>query len=309
MDGRFTVPGVSADTPLSEAAPAILRARADALLDLEVTSAGGMGPEAVHDLRVASRRLREALRLLAPAYGGRGLRRWHRRVRELTRAFGPVRDADVLVEALEQVRTGLDAGGQRAAVFLAGYALGRRERDLIQLSGSLPEIGLITGRDRFERDIDHAAGTVAGDPLSSLAHDAVSGRSEVVSATRAALTDAQDPAGHHELRIAFKQLRYAVEVFAPCYGDDFGTLYDTLKGFQDSLGEMHDAQVFAGIVEERRRDGSAAAAGVRRRDMDSVLAALLPAREAARERFVALSAAHPAGDFTKMLLAPLGSGA
>ncbi len=307
MQGRLAISGVNADTPLILAAPAILRARVSALLELEAACEDGVEADLVHDLRVASRRLREALRLLAPAYADGGLRRWRRRVRDLTRAFGPVRDADVFVDALSQVLPGLDAGGQRAAAFLAGYALGQRERDLGRLVAELSELGLLADRARLERDIDRVgSGAITGEPLAAIARDAITDRLKTVRATWAPLARESDLTQYHRLRIAFKELRYAAEVFAPCYDETFGPLYDTLRGFQDSLGEMHDLQVFAEVIAEQQSDGSAAAIGVRRKELDTVLAALTPVGAAAAERFVELSAAYPVDTLSAALLDPLG---
>ncbi len=307
MEERFVIPGVSADTPLAQAAPAILRMRFGVLIDLTRAVQGGVDADLVHDLRVASRRLREALRLLAPAYDGRGLRRWRRRVRGLTRAFGPVRDADVFVDALSQVRPGLGADGQRAAAFLAGYVLGRRERDLEHLVAVLPQLGFDSERTRVERDIERVGGREAAhEPLSAIARTTITDRIDAVRAAWVPFTGEPAPSEHHQLRIAFKQLRYAVEVFAPCYGNAFDLLYEVLKAFQDALGEMHDAQVFAEVIAERQGDGSAADVGVRRKDLDAVLAALAPAGEDAARRFASLSAAHPVDALAEALLGPLG---
>ena len=54
--------------------------------------------DAVHDLRVATRRLREALRLFGPWLPGEETRRVRRRLRQITRGLGPVRDQDVALE-------------------------------------------------------------------------------------------------------------------------------------------------------------------------------------------------------------------
>lgn len=307
MDGRFAIPGVTASTPLGEAAPAILLARVATLLGLEDAAHDGADADVIHDLRVASRRLRESMRLLAPVYGDRRLRRWRGHVRDLTGAFGPVRDADVFIEALAEVRPALGKGGQRAAAFLAGYALGQRSRDLAQLLARLPEIGLSGERERLERDVRkvRVESAIARSPLTALAHDAIAVRVKAVELARAELGDEGDPAAHHELRIAFKKLRYAAEVFAPCYGDSFDTLHVVLKSFQDALGDLHDIHVFSGIIEERYSDGSAAVAGVSRGDLDTVLAASAPLETAAMTRFGALSETHPAGSLAEALLAPL----
>lgn len=307
MAERFAIPGVDGATPIASAAPAILLAKAGRLLDLESAAHDRTDPELVHDMRVASRRLREALRLLAPAYRGRDLHEWRQRVRAITRALGPVRDADVFVDALASLRDGLSVDGQRAAAFLAGYTLGQRSRDLARLSDSLPEMGLSRHRERFEATVVHVrSGAAPGRPLSSLAREAVGARVRDVSEAQSRAVSAGGMTEHHDLRIAYKRLRYAVEVFAPCYGDRLGSALDALRAFQDVLGDLHDTHVFAGIVDERSHDGSAQQAGVRRTDLEAVLAAIGSREADAEQRFDALLRVHPARALERTLLAPFG---
>ena len=109
----------------------------------------------------------------------------------------------------------------------------------------------------------------------------------------------------HALRIDYKRLRYAVEAFAPCYGDAFDALHATLTAFQDTLGELHDVHVFAEMVRDPVRAQAARAAGVTDAGLDEVVA-VLDGR--ARERFAAFSAlaeAYPADTLLPALLLPL----
>lgn len=60
----------------------------------------GADIEGVHDVRVASRRLRAAMDIAAPAFPKRWYKLLHRTAKEITRALGEVRDRDVLLESL-----------------------------------------------------------------------------------------------------------------------------------------------------------------------------------------------------------------
>ena len=64
----------------------------------------GEKSEAVHDLRVASRRLRAAMDVAVDCFPARWYRPLHRTAQRLTRALGDVRDLDVLLEALVVAR-------------------------------------------------------------------------------------------------------------------------------------------------------------------------------------------------------------
>jgi exopolyphosphatase/pppGpp-phosphohydrolase len=65
----------------------------------------GADIEGVHDVRVASRRLRAAMDIAAPAIPGKWYTALHRTAKEITGALGEVRDRDVLLEALHEDRS------------------------------------------------------------------------------------------------------------------------------------------------------------------------------------------------------------
>jgi CHAD domain-containing protein len=65
----------------------------------------GTDIEGVHDVRVASRRLRAALDIAAPAFPGKWYTALRRTAKEITSALGTVRDRDVLLEALYEDRS------------------------------------------------------------------------------------------------------------------------------------------------------------------------------------------------------------
>jgi CHAD domain-containing protein len=70
------------------------RFRDDVLQDRDI--------EAVHDMRVASRRLRTAMQTFRPCFSGARAREHYRRIKGLADLLGEVRDRDVLLEELER---------------------------------------------------------------------------------------------------------------------------------------------------------------------------------------------------------------
>lgn len=66
----------------------------------------GEDPEGVHDVRVASRRLRAAMDVAVDAFPAAWYRPLHRVAKEITGALGEVRDRDVLLAFLEDERAG-----------------------------------------------------------------------------------------------------------------------------------------------------------------------------------------------------------
>lgn len=306
MNRRFIVPGVSARTPLAEAAPALLLSKAEPLFALEAAATSGADIDAVHDMRVASRRLREAMRLLAPLYPPKAFRIWYRRVRRVTRALGPVRDSDVFIEDFAKIGGQVGEHGKRAVAFMVGYRTGQREHQLASLNAELAGLDLDRNRRAFDafawRLADAGAGSM---PLATFAHGAVAERAAAVFGAQPLALVRENVTRQHELRIDYKRLRYAVEVFAPCYGDDFDLLHETLTGFQDTLGDMHDMHVFLEMLHSPERTEAARRAGVSPKGLAEVEAVLEARADARYRRFVALVGEHPADELLPELLLPL----
>ncbi|MGC1853532.1 MAG: CHAD domain-containing protein [Solirubrobacterales bacterium] len=95
------VPGFDCEEPFARAAARVVEVRAaevfehsDGVLDTEDV-------ERVHDMRVATRRLRAALEVFAPCFPAKRHRRALKRVKALADALGERRDRDVAIEFLE----------------------------------------------------------------------------------------------------------------------------------------------------------------------------------------------------------------
>ncbi|MDZ4168260.1 MAG: CHAD domain-containing protein [Coriobacteriia bacterium] len=306
MNQKFAIDGVEAQTPLRVAAPAMILAKAKPLFELEAAAAGGADMDAVHDMRVASRRLREVMRLLEPLYPGPQFAAWFKRVRRVTRALGPVRDSDVFIDDFSRLSSDLGEGGRRCVAFMVGYRMGQREGELATLNHELARLDLA----RSKRDLSRLVRSVedgpdAARPLADFAHAAVAQRAAVVFGAQPAAMPEENMLEQHALRIDYKRLRYAVEAFAPCYGDDFDELHATLTAFQDTLGELHDVDIFLDMLRLPERVVAASRGGVSQSDVAEVIELLERRAHAHYLRFVALVEAHPAERLLPALLLPL----
>lgn len=310
MAVKFMIPGVEPTTPLADAAPRLLLSKAEPLFALEEKARSGTDVDAVHDMRVASRRLREALRLVASLYPEKPFRRWYRRIRRITRALGPVRDSDVFIDAIAALRSEVGAGGRLAIAWAIGYRQGLRVHELDVLDRELVRLDLERMREEFERfAFGVRADQVSGRPFAEFAHAEVAKRAAVVFGAQDAALVESNREEQHALRIDYKRLRYAVEAFAPCYGDRFDELHKTLTAFQDALGDLHDVHVFSGMFSSPDRIELAERAGVSAEELAEVARVL---DERARElfaRFVELVEQHPPESLLARLLLPLASAA
>ena len=306
MNRRFIIPGVTAHTPLAEAAPALLLAKAEPLFALEEAARSGADADAVHDMRVASRRLREAMRLLEPLYPRREFRAWYRRVRGITRALGPVRDSDVFIEDFAKLGKRVGDEGKRAVAFMVGYRSGRREHELAALNAELAALDLERSRRSLESLAFRLAGSASAEqPFATFAYGAVAERAATVFGAQPAALDEANILQQHALRIDYKRLRYAVEAFAPCYDEAFDDLHATLTAFQDTLGEMHDMHVFLELLRSPGIVAAAGRAGVPAAALAEVERVVEAQAHADFERFAALASKNPAESLLPRLLLPL----
>jgi CHAD domain-containing protein len=97
------IPGISGSSDFKTAIGRIIETRFDEMMRCKSGTVLGRDPEALHDMRVASRRLRAAMDVAVPCFP-RKYGYFHRTVKELTDVLGGVRDYDVMKEALVAYR-------------------------------------------------------------------------------------------------------------------------------------------------------------------------------------------------------------
>jgi CHAD domain-containing protein/CYTH domain-containing protein len=208
--------------------------------------------EALHDFRVGLRRLRSTLKHFRPQLDdavGRGDRR---RVRDLARATGAARDAEVLIELVERWREGVHGQGAAGVEWMLGRLRGRRaeaDHDLrrevaADFARASRRLEASLGEHRSAVDPDDPRG---GPRLAEVVRERLAVGVEELRAHLDAVRDVADQEEAHEARIAAKRVRYLLEPFADEV-EGLPKLIRSLKKLQDLLGEMHDAEVAWGEV-------------------------------------------------------------
>ena len=115
---------LAADEPFAHAGARAVRVRSEELFSHAAGVLDTTDIERVHDMRVASRRLRAVLEIFAPCFPKAAYKAALRDVKDLADALGDRRDPDVQIEALEAAAASMPAA-QRAGV----KALAERLRD------------------------------------------------------------------------------------------------------------------------------------------------------------------------------------
>jgi CHAD domain-containing protein len=112
--------GLHADMPFAEAAARTVEVRAGELLALREGVLDTSDVDRVHDMRVASRRLRAVLELYRPCFPKALLEPALRDVKALADGLGARRDPDVQLEALDRLAGALDPADRAGVELLAG---------------------------------------------------------------------------------------------------------------------------------------------------------------------------------------------
>jgi CHAD domain-containing protein len=206
-------------------------------------------PRAIHDARVATRRLKAGLDLFAPVLPDGHDRRLRRTLRRLRRRLGTVRDHDVVIGHTAKLRRKRTAA---AVAFLLPVLRQSRTAAAQQLSRRVPLAETHVRLEQQARPVFAEMFQVAAS-APSLLRDALLARLDefVRRADALALVDAHTTVDHpphpHELRIAGKALRYTLEMFVESLPEPSRPkgLVATFKKMQDQLGEWHDFVVLA----------------------------------------------------------------
>jgi len=254
------------DGTLAEATRRILQRQVEQLISREYGLANRRDIEYVHELRVATRRLRTALRIVGGAFGSAG-RLLRDELAWLARALGEVRDCDVFLHFLQGYVE--QAGGADRPVLRTLIAAQRRRRTtrygaLLEVFGSRRYAAF---RDGFYRLVTRPvgargglqpAGLRAGRPVWKQAQRALRRRFARL-AEYGRYVDRLEPEQAHRLRIDCKRLRYTAEFFADVYPRRLAGLIDQMVRMQDWLGEVHDTEVWSEWIVQHRsaRRGSA----------------------------------------------------
>lgn len=204
-------------------------------------------PEYVHQMRVAVRRVRSALRMFPDTTADDLRSRCDAALRTLGRALGSVRDLDVFGQAVESALRGLPRPQVRAVrAALAGRVGSARARAREYLQ--TPDYERLT--TRLALWLATAAPDAGGEVLTQLARHQLARLYKRV-AHGAARLESLDQSGRHRLRVQIKRARYAAEFFGGLYARDAVRPYvAALSELQDCLGSLTDINMARALLRD-----------------------------------------------------------
>ena len=230
-------------------------------------------PDAVHRMRVSTRRLRSALATFKPLLDAEQSDDLREELKWLAGVLGRARDAEVMRDRLTTMAADdsgprepweadpADRGGiatELAAQLAAQLAaeLGARYRaahdEVLQVLDSRRYFRLLDSLDSL---MDSPAWSSTAEEQARKAlpplvrRDWRRAKKHAAAAGRAASPEERD-SELHEVRKAAKRLRYACEALAPVFGAPAARLGDAAKSLQDVLGEHQDSVVSQDLLRE-----------------------------------------------------------
>jgi CHAD domain-containing protein len=233
------LPEVPPEAPLAEHLKRMLQAQVCALLLADPGTRLGADPEDLHQMRVATRRLRAYLRAMRPVLVGEWAEVLRSELAWLGGSLGPVRDLDVLLERFHAESALLPVPEQRAfARLLPVLERQRKDNRTAMLAALRSEryVQLLTRLEVAAKTPEVAATIV------SLVDMAAAAFKRLRKAMREVGPETSD-AELHRVRIYGKRARYAAELAEAVVGKPASRFLQQAKVWQDLLGEHQDAIV------------------------------------------------------------------
>jgi CHAD domain-containing protein len=204
--------------------------------------------EALHDFRVAMRRLRSWFRAFKVELRETARRRDRRALRALVRATNSGRDTEVQLAWLERAAKSKNVKCRRGATWLAEH-IHERQRS----AGEAFDDSCIDAFEKLRKKLTKRLELRKSDDGSPTLAQAIASQLPAhVDALTAALHSvhaADDERPAHDARIAAKRLRYLLEP-AATRSKLAATMVERLKQLQDDLGDVHDAHVLGHVLRE-----------------------------------------------------------
>ena len=258
---------------LSAPAPSAARRIAMTLLDAASAARERLtnvdDQEALHDFRVAMRRLRSTLRAYQPQLAALVPAKLRRRLRELARATGEARDVEVQIAWLEHRRNELPPARRAGVPWLLARLTQRRERAYRDIRERIaPKFDRLARRLRRALESPPAPDAMLPPSLASLIAELLLDQGSDLERRLALI---RSPANHveaHAARIRVKRARYLLEPVVP-EAAPAAPVLRRLKQVQQLLGDLHDLHV----VIVRLGDAAAEAAAERTRRLHELAVA------------------------------------
>ena len=222
----------------------------------------GDDADAIHDMRVSSRRLQQELDLLYPKPRPPELRRLRSQLRRCRQVLGDVRNCDVLLEIVGQSLARKRTARRETWTAVQHFLLMRRSESFVRATRKIGKINLgvfyVNLKDFLHHDKAHEHSAEhhhhdPGAPHTAFAKDLTTALESTWSRFENQVAESHRhsrPELIHGARIATKRLRYLLEVFHEFGVPSSADALAWLRQLQNLLGNWHDLIVLEQMLIE-----------------------------------------------------------
>jgi len=207
--------------------------------------------EDIHDIRVASRRVRTCLTIFKDTFPAKKYRNWVKDIKSITNSYGAVRDLDVQIDLLNRVIEGVNdkklLPGLRRVRLRLKQQRAKKQTKTSTLTRSIIDSRTISEMlewcDKFgNQEI------IKSPALFQLGYLNIQSHLDEFLFFEVFIFDSSRIKELHQMRIAAKKLRYSLEVFSDLYDHETDFALDIARQSQEILGQIHDADVWINFL-------------------------------------------------------------
>jgi CHAD domain-containing protein len=209
-----------------------------------------MDIECIHRMRVASRRLRSAQEYFDSFLPKKNSIIWEKQIQSITAALGNARDLDIQIEAIQEYQLQnddirLQPGIKRLILRLSQ----KRKQAQLSVLLSLSKFTSNPVIKRIQKELSHYIGSGGNEsfvsmPLRLLANQAINEKLTNFLSYEPFIHFPEKKLELHAMRIAAKQLRYTMEIFAPLFPGELNDWLQPVRQAQEQLGVIHDCDMW-----------------------------------------------------------------
>ena len=242
------IKGIRCKSVASAGIKLVLLTRFEELYGFHEAALDWSDPEGVHSMRVASRRLRSAIRDFTPYLRKRALAPVLKELKDIADALGEVRDQDVAIMTLEKMVSHAPADFAPALKQFIDTKRAVRDRSREELKATLEQTQLKQLEKDFIASVEVAT-AIRNQSKPQITYQEMSrvvilGRLKELEKLSVGLFQPSEIEMLHDMRIAAKRLRYAVELFQQCWRRSIAGYAKRTARIQTALGDVHDCDVW-----------------------------------------------------------------
>jgi len=221
-------------------------------------------PRHLHQLRVASRRLRNTLDVFEEILPPHKVTRWKHGVKQLGQILSAARDLDVQVQFLnDMIQRHTDKEGQKFFKCLASEFTANRQRYQPRVRAALRQIKRMKTLKELNQALERQADQ---DPrpfqtIYTIAYTKINQRIQKLLTYEQFVDQPQAVDALHKLRIANKHLRYTLETLHATYSKEVDAFLEKILFYHRTLGKMHDFDIWLRFLNQRSTTDVYPAAG------------------------------------------------